>query len=391
MKKKTVLSLVGCCLACFWTGSVVFGFPGVMATYWQEHFGVGNSETGLVVTLMLAGLAVAMFFNGKIHRALGTRRCITVGTIGEILVCIIPIFATRMEHIWIWAFLFNLPGSLLYGPCLATAQKWLWKRRGLASGMVNLTFGISAAIVSPIWNTVLETKGNVALMTSLIICLGVTNLIASRCIWEPDLSVETESDSIASFTPKQAAKTSRFWLIWFTWVFMGAAGVSMVSLSKSYALSIGISSVSALAAYNITNGIGRIIAGELCDKIGCEKTAIVAFVIASVGYALLPHLSNQISVCVLAACIGYGIGTIFTITSPLVAVHFGPKYASSIFGVVFTAYGFAGSLLGPTLSGIILDRTHNYTIIFSYLAVCALIGAVLQIILYQSRKKLNNI
>lgn len=73
-RHKAQLALLGCCLSVFWNGCIAFGFPGVMGSYWQEQFGVGQGQVGLVVTCELFALACSMFFSGKVHLAIGMRR-----------------------------------------------------------------------------------------------------------------------------------------------------------------------------------------------------------------------------------------------------------------------------------------------------------------------------
>ena len=141
-----------------------------------------------------------------------------------------------------------------------------------------------------------------------------------------------------------------------------------------------------LTAFNITNGVGRLIAGMLCDRIGGEWTGISAFLLAAVGYLLLPHVRSVAVLAILAACVGYGFGTLFTVTGPITTERFGMKYFGAIFGAVFTAYGFVGGILGPALSGLVLDLTGgNYRIVFSYLALFALVGAGLMALLKRER------
>lgn len=60
-RHKAQLALLGCCLSVFWNGCIAFGFPGVMGSYWQEQFGVGQGQVGLVVTCELFALACSMF------------------------------------------------------------------------------------------------------------------------------------------------------------------------------------------------------------------------------------------------------------------------------------------------------------------------------------------
>ena len=403
--RRAALALLGCCLTVFWPGAIAFGYPGVMGTYWQERFHVGAGETGAVVTFMLVGLAACMFFSGQVHQRVGTRRCILIGTGLTAVAMLVLIRAQSMGAVYFWGFLSNCGCSFLFGPALTTAQQWLPHRRGLASGLLNLTFGLSAAIMSPIWEAMLSSVGYDAVNLSLLVCSVVTGLIALPLAEGPDrvkLPPEgaaaqqalLERSSVkggaagpaADYTVTQALRARTFWLIWLLWVFMGAAGASMISLSKSYAISLGLSSVVVLTAFNITNGVGRLIAGIFCDRIGGETTGIIAFVLAALGYLLLPHAGGETVVAALSACVGFGLGTLFTVTGPIASQRFGLKHFGAIFGLIYTAYGFVGGVLGPALSGVILDRTGgSYTAVFTYLAGCALAGVLLMALLRRTR------
>jgi OFA family oxalate/formate antiporter-like MFS transporter len=384
-----VKAILGCCAAIFWSGSIAFGYPGVMTTCWQELFSVGADATGLVVTFMLVGLSLGLFFSGRTYMKWGIRCCIGIGTILELAAFLILLQARTISVVYVWAVLVNFGASFIYGPGLTTVQRWLPQKKGLASGLINLIFGISAAIMSPIWNRVLEVRGYQVVNVSLIACIAVTNLLAVLLARNPQEVQKAETTVDASMTAAQALKTRSFWLIWLLWAFMGAAGISLVSLAKSYAILLGLSSVSILMAFNLTNGLGRLASGILCDKIGGCQTGILGFLVAALGYFLLPHGSSVGTIGIFAACVGFGFGTLFTITGPVVSEKFGMRYFSIIFGLIFSAYGFVGGILGPLLSGTVLERTGNYLLVFSYLGVFALIAAVLLLteFLLTNRKK----
>jgi OFA family oxalate/formate antiporter-like MFS transporter len=373
-----VKAILGCCGAIFWSGAIAFGYPGVMTTCWQELFSVGADATGLVVTFMLVGLSIGLFFSGRTYMKWGIRCCIGIGTVLELSAFLILLRAKTIYIVYVWAVLVNFGASFIYGPGLTTVQRWLPSKKGLASGLINLIFGISAAIMSPIWNQVLASRGYQAVNLSLIVCILVTNLLALLLARTPIEAAQADVEAAdSSLTAAQALKTRSFWLIWLLWAFMGAAGISLVSLAKSYAILLGLSSVSILMAFNLTNGLGRLVAGILCDKLGGCQTGILGFLVAALGYFLLPHGSSVGSIGLFAACVGFGFGTLFTITGPVAAQKFGMRYFSIIFGLIFSAYGFVGGILGPLLSGAVLERTGNYLLIFTYLGVFALIAAVL--------------
>ncbi len=405
---KAAWSIAGCCMAVFWSGYLAFGHPGIMATCWQEKYHVGAAETGTVVTFMLFALAVSMFFSGRIHMKIGMRGCILIGTVLNTAAMIILIKADDIYGVYLWGFVANLGCSFIYGPALTTAQQWLPHRRGAASGVVNFVFGISAAAMTPLCSRLLDTAGYEKMNIIILACAAATNIIAvlfaaspdgtpsgaelsnKKHVHEAELCGQRQEASALSageaqshdLTVGQTLKTKSSWIIWIVWVFMGAAGISMISLSKSYALSLGMSGIIVLTAFNVVNGGGRIIAGVLSDRIGGERTAIAAFVMTALAYGALVFMDGLAGIAVAAAFIGFGFGTLFTVTGPIASRLFGLKYFGMIYGLIFTAYGFIGGILGPALSGFVLDRTGgNYGLVFGYLAVFAFIGAALMLLL----------
>ena len=401
--RKGWLAVLGCALGIFWSGAMAFGYPGVMRAYWQQTFQVGPGGTGLVVTFMLVSLAVFMFFTGKWHLKIGMRKCLIIGTVFVVIAMLLLNSAKNIYMVYAWAFVVNIGCSFIYGPGLATVQQWFPQRRGLVSGIINLVFGISAAIMSPILNILLNNFGYINMNYIVMVAIVITNLVAATVAEVPDKANLSEEERAAheqilaelaekaksssgpqvilnAMTVGQALKTKSFWLIWLTWVFMGAAGISMITLSTLYtgALGLGLAGVTVLTTFNITNGISRIIAGFLSDIIGGQKTGCFSFILAAIGYFMLSHVSGLLGIAVFAAFIGYGFGTLFAITPPLASGIFGLKYFGMIFGLIFTAYGLIAGIVGPALAGYVLQLTsNNFTIVFTYLAIFALLGAFL--------------
>lgn len=383
-KYRSAMAVAGCCMGTFWSGAIAFGYPGIMSTVWQEEFGVGSSETGLVVTIMLLAISVCTIFSGRYLNRFGIRACVLTGTVLMAAGMLLLMGAESIYMVYAWAFVENLGASFVYGPGLTTAQQWVPARRGLVSGLVNLTFGLSAAIMTPVWEYMLENTGYETVNLHLLLCIVVTNCIVLLLVRSPEGAVQKKGGkqtaaqpAFTGLTPLQALKTRKFRLLWLTWAFVGAAGISMVSFSKSYALQMGVSSVVVMMAFNLTNGGGRLLAGILCDVIGGELAGLLAFVIATVACFLLPHVHSLAGIAILAACVGYGFGSLFAVTSPIAAEQFGLRHFGSIFGLIFTGYGCLGGLIGPALCGVLLERSGgNYTAVFTLLAVFLLLGTV---------------
>jgi OFA family oxalate/formate antiporter-like MFS transporter len=132
----------------------------------------------------------------------------------------------------------------------------------------------------------------------------------------------------------------------------------MVTLSTSYGLSEGLElgdAVILLMAFNLTNGVSRLVSGYLSDLVGRTRMMGAAFLCAACAYWLMPHLEGLLPWAVLAAVVGFAFGTLFAVSAPLVVDCFGMVHFGTIFGLIFTAYGFVAGALGPWMSGYILD------------------------------------
>jgi OFA family oxalate/formate antiporter-like MFS transporter len=133
-----------------------------------------------------------------------------------------------------------------------------------------------------------------------------------------------------------------------------------------------------LSAFGLTNGLSRFFSGYFSDSLGRVPTLTGSFLAAGLAYALMPHVQGLLLWAVLAGVVGCGFGTLFAVSAPLVAECFGLLHFGTVFGMVFTAYGFLAGLLGPWFGGYMLDATGDaFEIVFTYMGVCLFLAAFL--------------
>ena len=393
LKKRSWLAVVACALAIFNSGALFFGYPGILTVYCQGTFKATSSQTGWIMTFACLGVGLLMFLSGSIHAKIGTRKCFLTGSLILLADMILVNFAKDMTLIYLWAFLCGAGNGFIYGPGVTTVQNWMPRKRGLASGILNLAFGTAAAIMSPVYNALINSAGfktmNYIIMGMIVVLTGIALTYAelpqfSRLSDELSFELENEkqlasmgsaASAAASSSPKEALRTKGFWALWLCWAFMGAAGIAMVSLSGPFAISIGLSSAVVLTAFNLTNGIGRFFAGTLSDLIGRNRTCCIAFLIGGAGYFALPHLRNIILVCIAAAFVGFAFGTLFAATAPRISDLFGLEHYSMLLSLVFSGYGLVGGLLGPAFSGWLLEASKSYLVVFCVLGAFCLLSA----------------
>ena len=373
------ISFAGSLIVLFWSGSLVFGYPGVMGSYWKQLLNVGSGEIGNTLFFLLAALGIFMFFVGKWQEKYGIRSMIILG----ILICGLSLFLITfpisIEVVYLWAFINGIQSCFVYIPAVTVVQLWFPRSRGLVSGAATMIFGLSAAIMSPVFLGLFETFGYLNMNLILATIILLTGILASIPIHPPEVK-ERKEIHLPSLTVKESLRKSSFWFLWLVWALQGAAGISMVSLSVPLGESKGLTAQSAvlvLTSFNLTNGASRLISGVISDRFGRNNIMSLSFLLAGIAYFLLLQPLNPLLVYIFAAFIGFAFGTMFAVSAPLASDCFGLKHFGAIFGLVFTAYGFIAGIIGPSLSGYILDFTGDFTFVLMYLGIFCLVSSLL--------------
>lgn len=391
-QRSGYLAIIGSSAAIFWYGAFIFGFPGVMAPYWKNMFQVGQGALGHIMFAVLAAVGVTMFLVGRWQEKVGIRAMMTIGAVVCGLDFLMLAFVSNLYMIYLWAFVMGAGSCFVYVPGLTTVQRWFPAKRGLVTGIFNMVFGSSAAIMSPVFSYLLANLGYVPMIMVLAMAallVGVvgsqfTDMPAGREAAAPAAARSSEHpvlDEGRSLTPGRTVRTASFWFLWTTMALQGAACISMITLGTAYGLALGFkleSAVLILTTFNLANGIGRFVGGMLSDVAGRNRVMSLAFFGCSAAYFTLPHVNTLLILAILAIVVGFAFGTLFSVSAPLIVDCFGILHFGSIFGLVATAYGFVSGPLGPSLTGYMLDLTAgNYTVVFSYLGTMSLISAVL--------------
>ncbi|NOX35623.1 MAG: OFA family MFS transporter [Deltaproteobacteria bacterium] len=380
LSNKKIILFFGC-LTIFFPGAFVFGFPGVMALEWQALFHVNKAQIGRVMFFILAGTGCSMYLAGKLQEKIAPRMVIFTGSFACSLVMAFAGHAASIGQVYLWAFTEGFFCGFVYIPCLTIFQRMFPENKGFITGILNLTFGGSAAVMSPVFTYLLVSKGYVftsdfAALISII--LGTSSALFIRI---PGNGKDQAKQQLPNLSLKKTLRLSSFWFLWCVWALSGAAGISLIVLSSSFGkhLGYGITQyVYILTGFNVLNGIGRLICGRLSDRYSKRKILKTVFLLAAFAYLLMPMTGNLYIISFLACLIGLAFGGLFTVSAPLVTEVFGLDNFGKIFGLVFTAYGFFAGFLGPWLSGIILDATgSNFRIVFTLFAVFYLISSVL--------------
>jgi len=199
----------------------------------------------------------------------------------------------------------------------------------------------------------------------------------------------TVKAAVYNASPKQVLASPIFWVMYLMFVMMAAGGLMATAQLGPIAKDFGLhdSPVSilgltlpaltfALTIDRVLNGLTRPFFGWVSDRIGRENTMFVAFAVEAVGIvALSKYGQNPTAFVVLTGIVFFAWGEIYSLFPATCGDTFGPKFAATNAGLLYTAKGTA-ALLVP-FSSVITSMTGSWHAVFVLAAGMAAISALL--------------
>ena len=130
-----------------------------------------------------------------------------------------------------------------------------------------------------------------------------------------------------------------------------------------------------LILFPLANGLSRVLAGAVSDRIGREKTMMIFYSLLGISIFMLVFLGNIpflfFIIVIAAALLG---GAPFALYPATIGDYYGPKYSTTNYGITYTAKAWAG-LISGWLSGFLVTKFGSFTIPLIAVALCSLLAA----------------
>ncbi|KYK20480.1 hypothetical protein AYK25_04775 [Thermoplasmatales archaeon SM1-50] len=304
--------------------------------------------------------------------------------------------------------------GLAYVVPISTGVKWFPDKKGLVSGLAVAGFGFGAfiwiLIANPpsilgfdglITHYTIDNVNNAFLIYGivffLLVVLGSLVMKNPPAGWKPVgwiPSIEDSNDKKTSlnYKPREICKKQEFYLLW-TMFFIGAlAGLMVIGNVQNFAksptdgfISYGFSAtesadfaiIGAAICLPIFNGLGRIVWGQISDRIGRRKALISMFLFQGIMMVVFFYTTaNPYIFYIVAALIGFNFGGNFALFPAACADSFGAENLGLNYGFIFTSYGIGGTV-GPILAGAVQDAEMSFLYAFIPAAIMCFVAAVL--------------
>jgi len=366
----------------------------------MKTFGWSISDVTTTFSIAILVLGFAAFLGGLWMRRVGPR---VVGIIAGICYGLgVALASLANGNIWILWLTYGVLGGLGLGlgyiVPLATLVKWFQDRRGFITGLAVAGFGAGALITAPVAENliagvgVLKTLAILGIDYLIMVVLGASVMRNPPEGWMPEgwqpSAKQQDQLQARNYTLKEALSTWQWYVLWAMLFLNVTAGISIISQASPMAQEIsGVSAAvgaGMVGVISIGNGIGRLFWAWFSDAIGRRNIFLIMFLLQAVLFFVLPSLRQFTMlalVCfIIISCYGGGFGTM----PAFAADYFGPKWVGSIYGLMLTAWGFAG-VFGPLLIANIRQATGNYGGALITIACILLVSSLLPIVVRPHR------
>lgn len=288
-----------------------------------------------------------------------------------------------------WLYLLYVGYGLLAGlgigmPYLAVLSvviKWFSHRKGLASGIVLVSFGSGAIVMG------LLLPGLILRFGPGMVLLGMGALSALICgplglflknppeEQNPLQEIDGESESIIPWAIFRQGRFYGLWGIMFVLIGSGAAIFSQAAIMFQERYEVSVAAAGSLVAVMaISNSLGRLFWSSLSDKLGRRSVLMSIILVQAAAFFMMvqpvPSWAFRLALCVITFNYGGNCGTMPAFTADL----FGADKVGRIYGPIISAQATAG-LVGPLLFAWLRDSTGSYNLP-AYLVVAALLSIV---------------
>jgi OFA family oxalate/formate antiporter-like MFS transporter len=333
----------------------------------------------------------------------GPRPVVMVGGLLCGIAWVMNSFASSLAMLYVAAAIGGIGAGAVYGTCVGNALKWFSDRRGLAAGLTAAGFGAGSALTIIPIQAIIKSSGYETAFLYFGIAQGLVVILVSIGLTDPR---RTQSPALAkkvaerprapeilqttrNYRPLEMLREPVFWVMYVMFVLVGAGGLmataQLAPIAKDFKLAdvpvslIGITLPAltfALALDRILNGFTRPFFGWVSDRIGREKTMLIAFGLEAIGILALWQLGREpVLFVILTGVVFFAWGEIYSLFPSTCTDTFGTQFATANAGALYTAKGTA-SLLVP-LSSVLAAATGGWHGVFIVAAVMNAIAALM--------------
>ena len=361
----------------------------------EKEFGWKRAQTSTVFGIAVVVFALTFVVAGRLQDKYGPFR---ISLIGGILVSL-GFFLCSYTHTLTWLYVcFGVIGGLGngfgYSTPIPVMAKWFPDKRGLAVGLAVGGYGGGSAIFGPLANLRLIPAYGVhttfQILGAIFLCMTVIGAFLLR---NPPAGYKPEGWTAApaakaaastyDFSPGEVLRSRTFYFMWIAYALGSLAGLMVISQLVPFAKSMKIpgEALQTLTIFvgAVGNASGRILSGWMSDALGRLNVLRLMIGVSMIAMPVLYLVGGNVTLLYVAVFVVYWCyGTQLSVNAATASDFWGTKNAGINYGMLFTAWGFAG-YFGAKIGGSMYDKYHNYQMAFYTAGVLALVALLAEL------------
>jgi OFA family oxalate/formate antiporter-like MFS transporter len=369
----------------------------------QAHLHVSLVAVQWTFTLFIFLETWLVPFEGYLVDIIGPRLMLGLGSVLVALGWVGSGYAESITGLYIWYGVGGIGAGIVYGGSIGNALKWFPDHRGLCVGLTAGAYGIgTASTISPV-AAMLKASGYQHTFIVWGIIQGIVVLACALFLarppvgWTPPNWKEKEikikakvNTSTINLTPWQMLRQPSFYIIYAMMTMLAFGGLVVTAqlnpMASTYhvdnvIIGFGMTAlVMAITVDRLLNGLTRPFWGWVSDNIGRENAIFISFILEAIAvFALLQLISHPVWFVALSGLCFFAWGNIFSLFPAITGDLYGSKWATTNYGVVYTAKGLAAAFAGPGAAWM-YAKTGSWNKVFWAMIVCDLIAAFMALL-----------
>ncbi|MFA7381811.1 MAG: MFS transporter [Desulfurivibrionaceae bacterium] len=377
-----------CIFACLGLGRFALG---MILPAMGKSLHLSYSQMGLVGTVNFAGYLIAVLFCGALVDRLGYRRLIAMALAAIGLTMISIGRSSSFAVILICYTITGMGSGAANVPMMGLVSQWFAKsHRGQAAGFVVIGSGFAILLSGWLVPFLNHLGGAEGWRLSWQVLGGIILLVAGLCLimlrnspQEKNLLPlgEIRKDAAEVLTENKISIRLRdivqlgglYFLFGYTYVIY--ATFIVTALIQEH----GFSEAEAGSFWSLVGGLSLLsgpVFGTLSDRIGRKYTLAIVFTIQTMAYLLVSRPLSTPFLYLSIGCFGVVAWSIPSIMAALAGDYAGPRMAARIFGLITFIFAL-GQIAGPSVAGLLAEKTLSFGSSFFMAACFTAIGVAL--------------
>jgi len=369
----------------------------------QAHLHVSLTAIQWAFALFIGLETWLVPFEGYLVDRIGPRFMLGIGAILVGLGWMGSGNAETLRGLYFWYGLGGIGAGVVYGGTIGNALKWFPDHRGLCVGLTAGAYGIGTALTIKPIDSMIKASGYQHTLFVWGIIQGVMVLVAALFLakppegWVPEGWKEKEAlirtkvhSSSVDMTPAEMMRQPSFYVVYVMMTMLAFGGIVVTAQLSPMAVTYHVDKVlvgfgmtalvMAIELDRILNGLTRPFWGWVSDHIGRENALFISFILeAAAVFALLQLISHPIWFIALSGLCFFAWGNIYSLFPSITADLYGRKWATTNYGVVYTAKGLATLFAAPGAAWL-FEKTGSWTKVFWAMIICDLLAAFMALL-----------